>query len=605
MSRVTLATSRTIAMVVLLVGSLASGGVGGVVAASGSGDATGAVQFGYVSSSTESVTLVTESGATIDTGVSAEVVGKGGDVDGDGYVEVPYVTDQQTLGVVDRTGEREQLADNAKKTKTKMAVGDLNGDGTPAVYYVRRTSSGNERLSRAYDNGTTEPVVSTDTAANAALGVADITGDGVPEIVFVGSSDGLKYYNETGDGVVKFYTSGIGSNSGLGVGAPRDFDGDGVARVPFVDGSNNALLAAPKGTDANVTTVVEGGVAKHTVAGVDWTDDSGVEFLYEAKGSANTVKWASLNGTTGTVTDASRNDIVTTNDGGVAWMPDAPLTVSNATLTNESGTLAFSVKANEKLQSIDAAVTGPNGSEHSVALDGFDATASDGTWWTYNATYAPDEDGNYTATVSGATSEGGIDWRGNQSDDATVVTRFNVTDLNATAAPDQRLGITFNATKELDSVTIDASGPSNATLGLSNFSTNESAPPYTYTGQYDANAGGNYTVTLTRATSEDGQVDDDELTANATLPIFEVDNATLNASGNRALRASFNATQSVADASISLDGPTNTTLDFADFTQTASEPYRYAETVNTTADGDYAFTVSDATSEGGIDWRGN
>ncbi|MBP1954978.1 hypothetical protein J2752_001890 [Halarchaeum rubridurum] len=595
--------ATAVAMVVLLVGSLAAVGVGGVAAASGSGDATGAIQFGYVSASDGHVTLVTADGSRIDTGVSAAVVGKGGDLDGDGYVEIPYVTGQQTLGVVDRTGERVQLADAAEETKTTMAVGDLDGDGTPALYYARDSSTAGSELRRAYDNGTTEVVVSKDTTANAALGVADVTGDGVPEVVFVGSSGGLRYYNETASDVVTFYTSGIGSNGGLGVGAPRDFDGDGVARVPIVDGSNNAVLVEPVGTDANVTTVVSGGVDKNPVAGVDWTSDDGIEYLYV---DGDAVKWATLDGTGGTVTDANGNAISTTSNAGVAWM-ETPLDVSNVTLTstNESGPLAFSFEASEELRSVDATVTGPNGSERAFTLDDFDANASGGTW-TYDATYAPEADGNYTATVSSATATDGGTWTAGESDDATITEPFDVRDLNATAEPDQRLAISFDATETLGSVAVDVSGPSNATLDRSNFSTDDGAAPYTYTGGYDAETGGNYTVTLTQATSTDGRVDDDSLDANATLPTFEVFNATLNATGDGGLRAAFDATQPVSSASLTLDGPTtNATLDFADFTRVGDDPARYAATVNESRDGNYTFTVSAATSEGSIGWRGD
>jgi len=73
------------------------------------------------------------------------------------------------------------------------------------------------------------------------------------------------------------FTSGVGSDDGIGLGRPADFDGDGTSRVPVADGSNRLVLVDSGG---NVDVLVGSGVAKSPVASVDWDDDGELEVVY-------------------------------------------------------------------------------------------------------------------------------------------------------------------------------------------------------------------------------------------------------------------------------------------------------------------------------------
>lgn len=553
--------------------------------------ANATVKFGYVNGSNSHVTLVTANGSEIDTGVTGVVVGKGADMDGDGYVEVPYVTSQQTLHVIDRTGESVQLADTAEEQGT-MAIADLDGDGTMAVYYGRHTSTGGEELRRAYYNGTTEVVASKDTATNAVAGVDDITGDGVKEVVFVGSSTDLRYYNESAGTVVTFYSSGIGTNSGYGVGSPRDFDGDGVAEVPMVDGSNNGVLVD---ADGSTTTVVSGGVDKSPVAGVELDVANGTEFVFAA---GNDLQYATLSGDIHTLKDASGNNFATTDAAGVSWVEtnDEPLTVEAFSLTNDSGNLTLAVQLSEEAESLDVDVSGPE--SRSFGLSDFSATESGGSW-NYTVTWRPSEDGNYTANFDSARSVDDDETHADVTDDATVDVRYDAYDLHASGDADGNLTISFESTEPLGDASVSVSGAENFSLDGSNFSTGDSSAPYTYTATEQNLSRGNYTVTVNSATSHDGQVDDETMTDDATVSTFDVYNLTLNATASGNLSASFDATEAVQSAGLTLSGPGNATVAFEDFSETGTDPYRYETTVNASEDGNWTITLDSATATDG------
>ena len=70
----------------------------------------------------------------------------------------------------------------------------------------------------------------------------------------------------------------MGSNNGSGIGPPADFDGDGVPRVPFIDGSQNPTLITSDGVKTRLN---RNGVAKKAgVAPVDIDADGDLELLF-------------------------------------------------------------------------------------------------------------------------------------------------------------------------------------------------------------------------------------------------------------------------------------------------------------------------------------
>ncbi|MFC7167204.1 FG-GAP repeat domain-containing protein [Halospeciosus flavus] len=261
----------TVVVSLLLVASALTAGVGASAAstAQSSGDES-PYKFVFVDKSDGHLKLVRANGSVVDLNVSAEIIGPARNLDDDSAVEVPYVTSEQELYAIDTTGEKDHLAPNAKKERTKVTTGDWDGDGRPGVLYTNVTSGTVYRV----EVGGNATEVADGLNSKAVLGIADLTEDGTEELVYIGHSDQVFYYNGSGT-PVKIYSSGIGSNNGLGVGAPADFDGDGNVTVPLVDGSENVLLVDEQG---NYTKF--GNAGKQPIAGVNWTGGPALEVLH-------------------------------------------------------------------------------------------------------------------------------------------------------------------------------------------------------------------------------------------------------------------------------------------------------------------------------------
>ena len=548
---------------------------GGTAAAS---DTDPAVKFAYVSQETGNVTMVTTANDRIDAGVTADVVGAAADIDGDYYAEVPYVTSNGDLYVVERTGETQKLASSAASSTTKVAVGDLDEDGTNAVYYVN--SSSGTVWSATADGSRHE--VGSGLKAKGVAGVANITSDAGPELAYVGSSSGyLRYYNGTTD--VKL--SNAQPAEGGAVGAPRVFGADGGAAIPYVTGSANIKLAYANGT----TTKLAGpsSVKKAAVAAVNWTGDATPEVLYVSSNSPKPVKYVTLSGETGTAATTNPSPGI-----GVARVTDTdePLAFSNFTVENASNSLRVSFDSTEDLQSASVNLSGPDGT--TLSLSDFDETSSGGDY-TYVANYTPTADGTYDGTLDSGTAVDGDTANPDLTDSASVDRPFDVTDLNATAAPGQDLNISFEATDALDSLALTVSGAENATLDLSDFSTNDSSAPYVYTGTYDGSSDGNYTVTFDSASSPQG-TDDGDLTDTVRIDqTFAVSNFTM-VSDNGTLRLSFDSTDDLSGADVDVSGPDGTTLSLSDFDEVSE--YRYVANYTPNADGNYTATLDSAAS---------
>ncbi|MEE6210711.1 PKD domain-containing protein [Salarchaeum sp. III] len=523
------------------------------------GDTDPVVKVAYVSDGTGNLTLATASGDTIDMGVSAEVVGRAADMDDDYRAEVPYVQSNGALYVIDRTGEKKKLASNAKTEPTgssgsvaKIAVGDRNGDRTRAVFFASDSGS----LQKVTYNGTPE-TVGTGYSAQSVSGVADVTGDGTAEVVFV-QNEAFHYYNTSG--VIE---KSFGPNQPGEIAAPRDFNHNGIARVLYVSGNNDLQLAYMNGTRTTLT----GGAQKAPVAAVNWTGDETLEALYFGSSSENTVKYATLSGSTGTV----RTDVA--EKPGIAWVQniDEPLGFSNFSVSNESDSLRVSFDATEDLESVSVNVLGPDATD--LTLSDFDEESSGGDY-TYVANYTPTADGTYEGTLDSGEAVDGDTASPGYEDSATIDRTFDVMDLNATAAPGQDLNVSFEATDALESLTLTVGGAENATLGLDDFSTSDSSAPYVYNGTYDGSSDGSYTVTFDSASAPEG-TDDENLTENVTVDQtgVAVENATLadatnadglvNASGSVTITANVTGDVGSVTADASAFGAGTVALDHA------------------------------------------
>lgn len=226
--------------------------------------------------------------------------------------------------------------------------------------------------------------------------------------------------------------------------------------------------------------------AEDVTAGVNWTSSDALEVLYL---DDTTVKYTTLTDGTGTVASIDTADA----NAGVAWAQDAnaPLALSNFTLVNRSGTLQASFDSNSDLTALNVTIDGRDGT--ALSLSDFNETSTDGGY-TYTGNYTPTADDTYTGMLTDATAVDGDTAAPAESDTATIDTRFNVTDLNATANGFD-VNLSFTATEQLSGVTVEISGADTDTLDLTTFSTGSSASPYVYTGTDNESTADEYNVT--------------------------------------------------------------------------------------------------------------
>lgn len=206
------------------------------------------------------------------------------DLTGDGTNDMPYIDSNGNLKLLNGTGGTQTLVPDSDgsspaESKTLMAVGQWNGSDT-SVFYA---DDNNDALYRVDDSGSTTEVVDPGDGAQGVLGTGDIDDDGTRELIFSDGSQQVQYLESDGS-VTKLSGGGVGSNNGLGVGRPPDFDGDGTVRALVVDGSNRVKLvgdAEPTKTfDTDSSTNVKTNAKKAPLTATDVDNDGTDEIVY-------------------------------------------------------------------------------------------------------------------------------------------------------------------------------------------------------------------------------------------------------------------------------------------------------------------------------------
>lgn len=204
------------------------------------------------------------------------------DIDTDGRIELPFLTDGEDIALLDDADTDPQpvaVTPDAQVQKTLLSVGQWGG-AEPSVFYVDADGSDIYRTSR---DGTTELIASPDNGADAIAGIADLDGDGEDELVFADGSQAVRYVEPDDETTATFSKAydGAGANNNVGIGAPADFSGDGVSSVPIVDGSNQIHLV---GDDGIRRTLIGGSddeqAAKTPLTPADIDADGDLELVY-------------------------------------------------------------------------------------------------------------------------------------------------------------------------------------------------------------------------------------------------------------------------------------------------------------------------------------
>jgi hypothetical protein len=230
--------------------------------------------------SNNNVTTAENSTETNTLAANADVLGPAvADIDTDGSDDIPYVpAGGTTVHIVnpDGTDETKLSSTDAKASTSLLGVGRWN-DTRTSVYFADGDSS---IIYRTNPSDGDIQVVDPDNGVTAVAGPADIDGDGTNELVYADGSSALRYFESgagPGSATGEKISVTAGSDNGIGLGRPADFDGDGTARIPAVDGSSNLVLVDSSG---GKTVLVGSDVAKAPVAAVDWDDDGELEVMY-------------------------------------------------------------------------------------------------------------------------------------------------------------------------------------------------------------------------------------------------------------------------------------------------------------------------------------
>lgn len=198
------------------------------------------------------------------------------DIDGDGLTEIPYI-ENGNLRVIDSDDNVQNLvadthSSNPDTDKTLIHIGSWLGTET-SIFYVNEN---HDTIYRVNTDGDVSSVASPNNGANAVVGIDDINGDNQDELIFADASQQIRYV-ESGGGTSKVQGGGVGSNNGIGVGETSDFDGDGIARVATVDGSNNIRLVGVSEPDITISST---SATKSPVTVSDIDSDSESEIVY-------------------------------------------------------------------------------------------------------------------------------------------------------------------------------------------------------------------------------------------------------------------------------------------------------------------------------------
>jgi PKD repeat protein len=254
--------------------------------------------------------------------------------------EVPFKNGNGELGVVDVNGNKEILVgtnygpgiNDARLAVGTVFVGNGNSlqtNGGPFVYFI----NGNGKLTRV-DNNETVTVMEARNAntqgngqelisAQSVAGTGDVDGDGAAELVFVDSNSQLDYLNESSSG--KATTVSLSGSPTLNtpnaVGAPADFDGDGAAEIPYINGNKEvSYVNGPDGTDTAGSTIVltTGAGGEHPVGVADVAGDVSPEVIYVDTSGKQRLAYAGTGSISGFIKDFSGNEDPVKKDTGAS-----------------------------------------------------------------------------------------------------------------------------------------------------------------------------------------------------------------------------------------------------------------------------------------------
>ncbi|WP_424019851.1 S8 family serine peptidase [Halorientalis pallida] len=371
---------------------------------------------------------------------------------------------------------------------------------------------------------------------------------------------------------------------------------DGDERVG--DGDALALAATVADGHAGVADVTANASAfgAGTVALTDGDGDGTYDTTVSVDGNNATTDGSYAVGIT--TTDAAGNDR------SVATGPlslDTPPGIRNLTVGNPAGQrVELGFDASESLASITASIDGPT----TATLTETNFSAADGR---YTATWDAETDGTYAATLDAAVDDAGKDGASGQSGQVVVDTTapalstlvlVDATDADGTVSDGDALAISAtvsDATAGIATVTANASAFGAGTVALTDGNGDGTFETTVSIDGNNATTDGSYAVAVAATDAVGNQATaDTERIALDTPP--RITNVTVGNPAGQRVELGFDASESLASITASVDGPTTATLTVADFSNTDG---RYTATWDAETDGIYTVTLDGATDVAG------
>lgn len=204
------------------------------------------------------------------------------DIDNDGAIEAIYINGHELRTVDLQSGNITTLDASDNVYHAPHGVGDFDEDGTDEIYYIRN----GDIWKVAPGESPTEVAGSFEHADNAkgVAGVADVDADDGVEVVYVNSDGEVVYLTGEGEQALTGFDTMAGRDT---IGQPRDFDGDGKARIPVASKAEDkhiVLLSADTGETEDITPGADGGLVESRMASFDIDDDGEFEVVFSHKG---------------------------------------------------------------------------------------------------------------------------------------------------------------------------------------------------------------------------------------------------------------------------------------------------------------------------------
>jgi hypothetical protein len=277
----------------------------------GGGGSTASVGIIYRSNSNGNLFSVDASGETIDFGANKpQNVGSPIDFDGDSALEVPYIDQGGRLDIVDKNGDSSTVT-SAPQT---LRFGSGTYRDSDVIVYV----NGNGDLETVDESGSTSELrkpgggpSGSPFQAGAVAGVADANSDNENEIYYTSGSD-VKYIKQASK---NDQSEAIGFNrlaDPQAISNPANF-GVGTGAAVAVKNNNGNIEIVNTGTTSEISLAPEPKAAP--MGAYDYTGDSTPEVIFIDQ--SDTLRYVTVGGSVGQVTDAAGNPITVQNTPGV------------------------------------------------------------------------------------------------------------------------------------------------------------------------------------------------------------------------------------------------------------------------------------------------